>query len=271
MKEVFMRFPEFKTKCLTLSFDDGTVHDREMVRILNGYKIKCTFNISSGLLGKNDKIGIDEINNLYENHEIAIHTYLHPHLENLDGASVINQILSDRILLENTTKRMIKGMAYPFGLSDKSVLKYVDACGIDYARTTKSTLDFSLPENFLEWNPTCHHTNPNLDRLICDFLAEDDTKHPWRITTKVLYIWGHSYEFQGKFSELEKLCEKISGDENVWYATNGEIFNYVNNYKRLIFSADGSVVFNPTLVDFFVYSNGKNKMIPSGKTVCLED
>jgi len=34
-----------------------------------------------------------------------------------------------------------------------------------------------------------------------------------------------------------------------WYATNMEIYEYVQAYKSLVYSADGKIVYNPTLLD----------------------
>ena len=56
-----------------------------------------------------------------------------------------------------------------------------------------------MPHGFLKWNPTCHHSSHQIDTLIDKVLAEDDWEHPWRITTKVFYLWGHSYEFDNRF------------------------------------------------------------------------
>ena len=40
-----MLFPQGKKKTLTLSYDDGTIHDRKFVKIMNEYGIKGTFNL----------------------------------------------------------------------------------------------------------------------------------------------------------------------------------------------------------------------------------
>ena len=81
-------------------------------------------------------------------------------------------------------------MAYPFGLTDNSISEIVKTCGIDYARATNSTGNFSLPYGFLKWNLSCHHSSHQIDTLIDKFFAEDDWEHPWRITTKVILFMG---------------------------------------------------------------------------------
>ena len=43
----FMRFPGFKTKALTFSFDDGMVEDIWLVNLFKQYGMKGTFNLNS--------------------------------------------------------------------------------------------------------------------------------------------------------------------------------------------------------------------------------
>ena len=45
---IIMRFPEGKSKALTLSYDDGVEQDRTLLDILNAAGLKCTFNLNSG-------------------------------------------------------------------------------------------------------------------------------------------------------------------------------------------------------------------------------
>ena len=269
MSELFMRFPGFKTKAVTLSYDDGKIFDRKMVEILNHYGLKCTFNLNSKYLNSDGTVKTDEINDLYKGHEIAVHTHSHPHLENLDDAVIANEIIKDREILEGITQKIIKGMAYPFGLNDDRVLNILKNCGIEYARTTHCTSNFSLPQDFLKWNPTCHHSSSNINELIEKFLEDEDLQHPWRITAKVFYIWGHSYEFENKFEVLEDICEKLGKKNDVWYATNGEIYNYVNQYKKLKFSANGNIIYNPTSTDLYFFTNNKDYELHSGEIITI--
>lgn len=50
MSYIFLRFPEFKDKTLTLSYDDGAIYDRKLIEIMNKYGLKGTFNLNSGFL-----------------------------------------------------------------------------------------------------------------------------------------------------------------------------------------------------------------------------
>ena len=45
-------------------------------------------------------------------------------------------------------------------------------------------------------------------------------------TPKIMYIWGHSYEFDiypERWEIFEKFCEMISGKSDIFYGTNIEI------------------------------------------------
>lgn len=47
-----MLFPGGKRKALTLSYDDGVIQDRHLVDLMRRYGVKGTFNLNSGLLGR---------------------------------------------------------------------------------------------------------------------------------------------------------------------------------------------------------------------------
>ena len=43
-----------KKKAVTFSFDDGVTQDIRLIQLLDRYKLKCTFNINSDLMGIDD-------------------------------------------------------------------------------------------------------------------------------------------------------------------------------------------------------------------------
>lgn len=270
--ELFLRYPEFKTRAVTLSYDDGYIDDRKMIEILNHYGIKCTFNLTGGnIVGNAAKVQFEEFEELYKNHEIASHTYTHPHLNTLDLGGVAYQIIKDREILEEKTGELVQGFAYPFGLNEtEGMIDCIKNCGIKYGRTTVSTHNFELPKDYLRWNPTCHHADPKLPELAENFFKPDDMEHPWRIKPLLFYIWGHSYEFKDNWEQLENICKAVGRKENVWYATNTEIIDYISAFNALHRSANGKIVYNPTNIDIFVVANGESIILKKGKTMVLE-
>lgn len=271
--ELFMRFPGFKTRALTLSYDDGLSQDRRMVPVLNRYGIKCTFNLNAGLIsGSANRVRLEELEELYRGHEIASHAFTHPHLHNLDLGGIAYQIIRDRELLEETVRRPVEGFAYPYGLgtATNDMVDCLRYCGIRYARTTVATRAFSLPTDPLRFHPTCHHADPALFDLAEKFFAPEDEAHPWRITPKLFFLWGHSYEFENKWEDLERICETLGNKKEVWYATNGEVIDYLSAYRALRRSANAKYIYNPTDTDVYAFANNKNVLLKKGETTILE-
>ena len=89
---------------------------------------------------------------------------------------------------------------------------------------------------------------------------------------RLFYLWGHSFEFEreNRWELLDALCEKLGGHENIWYATNMEIYEYVQAYNALVFSADGQRVYNPTLKTVWFRTDEKVYVVASGQTLDLE-
>jgi len=165
--ELYLRYPEFKTRAVTLSFDDGCIDDRQMIEILNKYGIKCTFNLNAGRIeGDSMMVQKEEFKTLYSGHEIAAHSYTHPHLNTLDLGGIAYQIVKDREELEAAAGKIVDGFAYPNGLYEtEGMIDCIKNCGIKYARTTKPTYWFYLPEDYMRWDPTCHQADPRLPEL----------------------------------------------------------------------------------------------------------
>jgi len=221
-------FPDGKLKALTLSYDDGVEQDRRLVEILNRYGIKGTFNINSGIqtgarvFKKGDVVvramNVHGLPETYRGHEVAVHSLTHPHLENLDRETVINELVQDKLNIERIFGGEVFGMAYPFGTYNEIVVEAVGECGLRYARGTKSTFSFDIPENLLTYQPTLGHTDPSLMTLAETFINLKPSK------PQVFYLWGHSYEFDvdNNWHVMEDFCRLVSGRDDIYYATNAQ-------------------------------------------------
>lgn len=270
--EISKRYPRFLTKAVTLSYDDGRDFDRKMIEILNEYGIKCTFNLNSGKLDSSSRfVTSAEVRELYSGHEVACHTVNHPHLNNLDNAGIVYEVIKDREYFEDIMQQSVRGFAYPYGLCEtEGMIDSIKSCGIKYARTTVSTRNFDLPCDLLRLKPTCHQVDSKLYELIDRFFEPDDTARPWRIKPKLFYIWGHSYEYENNWEALEKMCKALSGHDDVWYATNIEIIDYITAFDMLVRSANGKYVYNPTDKDLYAVVNNKEIVFEAGKSYVLE-
>ena len=282
MNRVLLRFPNFKAKAFTLSYDDGVRQDKRLVSIMKRYNIKGTFNINSGRFSdeyageEKGHMTIDEALELYkcDNCEVAVHGVEHLSLAESPTELAVYDIISDRLNLENIFGGIIKGMAYANGSLSDDVVNILKCCGINYSRTTLSTESFIIPENWLKLNPTCHHDNPRIFDLAKTFIETDYTNaYFWGRKPLLFYVWGHSYEFDNNnnWERIEKLLEYVSNKDDVWYATNGEIYNYVKAYDSLIFSVDGKTITNPTSTDVYLsYIGNINVLVPKGETITIK-
>jgi hypothetical protein len=163
---------------------------------------------------------------------------------------------------------LARGMAYPMGTYSDMVIEALEAAGICYSRTCKATENFKFPENWLTLHPTCHHKHPRLMELAQKFVEESPryTAQNW-----MFYLWGHSYEFDNddNWNVIEEFAAYTGGKDDIWYATNIEIYDYIKAYEALQVSVDESIVHNPTTTDLWFHHNHQIHCIHSAETLFL--
>lgn len=278
MNQAYIRFPGFKSKALTLSYDDGVRQDKRLIAIMKKYGLKGTFNINSGLFsesydGKTEKerMTAAEALEIYSTAgiEVANHGYKHLSLSRVDRAMAVNDVVTDRKTLEKMFGKIIDGMAYANGDYDDKSVEMLRECGIKYARTTISTGRFDLPSDWLRLPATCHHNDPHLMELAKQFVEKSEHPYWWANQAQMFYLWGHSFEFDDNdnWNVIEEFAKYIGGREDIWYATNGEIYSYLRVCDGLEFSIDGDVIYNPSSVDAYLDLFGKKVIVPAGETV----
>ena len=272
---IMMRYPEGRKKAFTMSYDDGVFQDIRLMEIMEKNGLKGTFNFNCGLIGKEDaaeegRLSERQLKVLFSKPyvEVAVHSYTHPSLTSLTPELITYEVLRDRERMEEMFGGIVRGMAYPNGSFDDKTVECLKSCGIVYSRTTKSTEDFKIADDWLRLPATCHHNNPRLFELGEKFLRETSPKDRecW-----LFYLWGHSYEFDrdNNWDRIEKFAETIGGHDEVWYATNIEIYDYIEAYKSLKFSLSESAVHNPSAIDVWFQNNNGIYKVPSGETVRL--
>ncbi|MBQ7639010.1 MAG: polysaccharide deacetylase [Clostridia bacterium] len=281
-----MRFPEGKTKAVTFSYDDGVSQDVKLAVVAHEHGIKCTFNINSALVPEEKGSGrmtYGEIKEyiLKNGHEVAVHGERHLAPGTSRTLVGLRDALNCRVSLEQNLGIIIRGMAYPnsgvtrfTGGSDyETVRRYLEDIGIAYSRSLAGDNDsFILPEDWYRWIPTAHHNNENALAWAKEFAALDvnslylDSRYP-----RLFYLWGHSYEFDRdrNWDRLDGLCEILGGRNDVWYATNIEIYDYVKAFRSLIFSAEGDIVYNPSLFELFFETDKGVYQLHPGETARL--
>ena len=266
MNRIYCCFPGGKHKALTMSYDDGRVQDRRLISIFNQYGIRGTFHLNSGRFQEGNRILPEEIPQLYAGHEIACHTVTHPTIARCPLPEVAEEVLQDRIALEKITGTPIRGLSYPNGSFSEEIERLLPACGIRYSRVVGNSDGFALPEDPYRWMATCHHKH-NLLALGQQF--RDLSKRQYLY---LMYVWGHSYEFDNddNWDLMEDFCRMMGGREDIWYCTNIEFMDCMDDFGRLQFAADNSFVYNPNARDCWISVNDQPGIpVPAGKLIRL--
>ena len=276
MAQVFMRFPGGKNKTLTFSYDDGVEQDVRLISIFEKNGLKATFNLNSGLYAEEGyrypegqihrRMSASEVSALYAKDwiEVAVHGATHPWLSYMPVNMITADLLDDRRNLERQFGRIVRGMAYPYGDYSDEVVACMASSGIVYSRTVISTHDFDMPRDWMRLPATCHHDDPELMTLARRFVDEDTYGRP-----RMFYLWGHSYEFEehDNWNVIEEFTEFMAGRDDIWYATNIEIYDYQDAFNRLLFSTDGSLVHNPSGIKLWFATEDGEFSVEPGATI----
>ena len=278
MSQIFMRFPGGRKKAVTLSYDDGVEQDVQLIDMMEQHGLKGTFNLNSACYAEEGTVYPEgtihrrmtkaQVSEVYcrEGIEVAVHGARHPLLDLLPINLCTKDLLEDRENLEEQFETIVRGMAYPYGTYSNQVIECMKSVGIVYSRTVHSTHNFYMPTDWMQLHATCHHDDPQLMELAHRFIDSDGHREPW-----MFYLWGHSYEFEqnDNWGVMEEFASYVGGREEVWYATNIEIYEYVEAFGRLVFSMDGKRVYNPTSFELFFMCEGKLFNVEPGQTKYL--
>ncbi|MEG2584518.1 MAG: polysaccharide deacetylase, partial [Oscillospiraceae bacterium] len=148
------------------------------------------------------------------------------------------------------------------GPTNSNVERIIKTLGIDYSRVATTSGNFDIPVNFLQWEATCHH-NDNLLKYGEQFLSQT----PYELM--LMYVYGHSFEFNGddNWSLMEEFCRKMGRRDDIWYATNIEVCDYVNAIRHLRFTSKCDAVLNQSAYDVWISVDGEAVEIKSGAIV----
>lgn len=269
-----MAFPGGKRRAFSLSYDDGVLQDRRLAELFRQYGLKCTFNLNAGLMGQHwirsvpgrgdfdcSRVTEEELAEIYREHELGGHSLTHPVLTGQDSAQAMYEIIEDKRRLEQVAGRPMTMFAYPYGVYSEEVISLLRLAGYQGARTVRATHGFEIPEDFLAWHPTCHHNDPKLMELARQFVESRGPR------VRLFYVWGHGYELDcdGNWEIMDELGQYLAEHrEKIWFATNGEIMDYVNAFRRLEISVDGKIVYNPSAMDVWLRKDRTAVRIPAG-------
>ena len=132
---------------VSLTFDDGLASQRVAAELLEARGLRGTFYVPSGLVGKPDRLGWDDIVGLAERgHEIGGHTESHTALPDVPLERARQEIVRDRTALVAHGLDPVS-FAYPYGRSSDEVQDLVRDAGYLAGRAIGGIVETVPPEN----------------------------------------------------------------------------------------------------------------------------
>jgi peptidoglycan/xylan/chitin deacetylase (PgdA/CDA1 family) len=125
-----------------LSFDDGPKSStNQLLDTLKKKNIKATFFVMGGQAAKHPDI----IRRMFkEGHEVASHTYSHPHLMSLTDDQVVAEIKQTEDIIANLTGVHPRYIRPPYGEADDRVKAIMHAHGLQAILWNMDTLDYDI-------------------------------------------------------------------------------------------------------------------------------
>ena len=198
-------------KYFVLSFDDGTVHDRRFVELLNKYDIPCTFNLNSGLedfvwefeghpvVRQTLADTVDQ----YRGHEIASHSLTHPRLDQLPPPRLRREVEEDSAALKKIFGVEEIGFGVPFTVCGEREIRIIKKF-VRYIRLSEYAASFALPDDPYHIPIHALYNDPDVREKIAAF-GENE------LPDSLFVLAGHSYEleFLDHWQYMEELLSYI--------------------------------------------------------------
>lgn len=226
-------------KLIALSFDDGETQDERLAELLRRFRLKAAFGLCCGFLGKSGplsdprhsyyrKIPAERVKGVYRGFELCSHGFTHKSFSSCDETELSEEIGGDIRWMEALTGVRPRGAIYPGGEYAADTPARLSSLGIRYARTTRPTYGFGLPENFLLWHPTCHFYDERVEELIEKFAEEKEER------VSLFHLYGHSYELDyGKgWQYIEALFRRLTAMEGARSMSYAEIYELFGTNKK---------------------------------------
>lgn len=200
-------------KYFLLSFDDGTVHDKRFVDLLNKYHIPCTFNVNSGLENfvwefeghpvVRQKLA--ETVEQYRGHEIASHTLTHPRLDQLPPPRLRREVEDDCAALKQMFGVSELGFGVPFTVCNEREIRIIRKF-VRYIRLSEYADSFALPKDPYHISIHALYNDSDIRQKILAFSESD-------LEDALFVMAGHSYEleFLNHWEYMESLLQYILG------------------------------------------------------------
>jgi len=240
----------------TTSWDDGSIYDIKLSKMLLKYNIKGTFYIPL----KNEQIpkilSREEIKLISDTFEIGGHTYNHTILTKVSLERAREEVKSCKNALEDIIGKEIQAFCFPRGKYTQSLAVLVKECGFTYARTVtplriKKVVDIKrgLMHTSLQVYPHKHYTywisilKGNVEGLKNYIRVTNVIKDWFKLAKKLLeysyetgavfHLWGHSWEIEkyNLWEILEQFLKYVNKRNNVIFCTNTELWSMLNENR----------------------------------------
>ncbi len=254
-----------------MSYEYAPKEDELMVNLFNSNGIVATFSFTSSFFNTDDFLTDTQVSDLFVGHEVANHSEHHPYLGQGDSITIYNQIKNCGDKLESLVGYPIHGMAYPFGgegtgAYDYRVIDIAKNLGIRYARTTNDTrsleIPVNIPDGLMQWEATINDWDgiKYADQLI----NWEDGK------VGLLYLWGHSHFLDNDgWVNLTTICEKLGQRDDIWYAKNIEVADYLLAINNLY--EENGVTHNPSAISVWIVTENGVKELKSSIVTSIDE
>ncbi len=119
---------------MTLTFDGGLASQMTAYRLLKKHKMRATFFVSSGLIGRPDRLTLPQLRDIAAaGNEIGGNTLSYVRLPTVDLAEKKRQVCNDRHTLAESGFA-VRSFAYPNGAFDAHAAEIMKSCGYTAAR-----------------------------------------------------------------------------------------------------------------------------------------
>lgn len=200
-------------KYVLLSFDDGTVHDKKLVKLLNKYNIPGTFNLNSGLedfvweFEGHDVVRqkLSETVEQYRGHEIASHSLTHPPLDTLYPPQLRREVEEDCTALKRIFGVQELGFGVPFTVCGEREIRIIRRF-VRYIRLSEYADSFELPPDPYHIPIHALYDDEDVREKIAEFARNE-------LPDSLFVLAGHSYEleFLHHWDHMESLLQYIKG------------------------------------------------------------
>lgn len=245
-------FPGGAMKALSMSYDDGSEHDRRLVGLFDAYGVRGTFHLTSSTLGQDYRVGRDEVARLYQHHEVACHGATHADLGQLSDADVDRELRDDKATLEALIGQPVRGLAYPFGTHDARIEAKAAAAGFAYGRGVTDSDDLRPPAAPMRLTTTCHHGQAmDCGRRLIERPADG---------LQWMRVRGHSFELDGfmtadrskDWAYMEAFCRMMADASGIWHAPLIQVLDYLAASAQIQGNPDGGALTNPASIPVWV-------------------